>query len=145
MSDFLNKFNGTLYGLLQWSDWDRLRLSIGEEPASRWFVYAVGEAPPDEPASPHRLRLFLDEMDALLRRDHQESYLGIVYADDMDNPSLIKIHDPNNLGSSCGSIGHKVLPGWVISLDFPVDLDSTTPLPGNRRRWWQSLAERFAG
>jgi len=38
-----------------------------------------------------------------LRADHHESYCGIVYADDLDKPRLIKIYDPNNLGSSCGS------------------------------------------
>jgi hypothetical protein len=39
----------------------------------------------------------------LLRAEHHESYCGIVYADDLENPRLIKIYDPNNLGSSCGS------------------------------------------
>ncbi len=29
--------------------------------------------------------------------------LGIVYVDDPVAPSLIKIYDPNNLGSTCGS------------------------------------------
>jgi len=143
MSNFLNKLDGMLYGLMQWHDWDHLRQRLGEDSAVRWFVYAVGEQPPSEPASPQSLRLFLDELDTLLRRDHEESYLGILYVDDVDDPSLIKVYDPNSLGSSCGSIGYKVLPGWVISLDMPVALDSPVTLPGNRRRWWQSLAQRF--
>ncbi len=33
-------------------------------------------------------------------------YCGIVYADDSENPTLVKVYDLNNLGPSCGSCGY---------------------------------------
>jgi hypothetical protein len=55
----------------------------------------------------------------LLRDEHRESYCGIVYADDLDKPRLIKIYDPNNLGSSCGSSKNPPGPGWIMSRCAP--------------------------
>jgi hypothetical protein len=60
---------------------------------------------------------FIERIDTLLRNEHHESYCGIVYADDLDNPRLIKIYDPNNLGSSCGSSKNPPGPGWIMSRD----------------------------
>ncbi len=143
MNDFEAKLNGTLYGLINWRDWDDLRARLLAGVDKRWFAYAVGEPLPEAPLPTDALTGLLSEIDALLRRDHDESYLGIVYVDDLASPSLVKIYDPNNLGSTCGSIGFKVPPGWVLSLDPPQVIDAITPLPGNRRRWWHALRERF--
>ena len=82
---------------------------------------------------------FIDEIDALLRREHEHDYCGIVYADDLETPRLIKIFDPNHLGSSCGSSGQPTPPGWVVSLLPPEDVSDAMPLANNRRRWWQRL------
>lgn len=54
---------------------------------------------------------FLDEVTTLLREDHAEPYLGIVYVDDRNEPEFIKIYGNDNLRSSCGSSGQRVLPG----------------------------------
>lgn len=143
MSTFEKKLNGRLYGLMHWTDWDGLRESLGADTKNRWFAYAVGDELPAAPLSPASLSEALNGIDLLLRRDHDEDYLGIVYVDDLATPSLVKIYDPNNLGAACGSIGHKVLPGWVLSTDPPRALTPQTPLPGNRRRWWATLKERF--
>jgi hypothetical protein len=51
------------------------------------------------PAAAADVSAFIERIDALLRAEHHESYCGIVYADDIENPRLIKIYDPNNLGS----------------------------------------------
>jgi len=72
--------------------------------------------------------------------DHGEDYCGIVYVDNKQQPSLIKIYDPNHLGSSCGSSGAPPpLPGWTISLEQPCDLQLAFAPPANRRRWWQNI------
>ncbi|TXH73964.1 hypothetical protein [Thiobacillus sp.] len=143
MNLFEAKLNGTLYGLMRWQDWDALRVRLGNDPGYRWYAYAVGSELPHETLGTNALLVLLNEIDALLRRDHTEDYLGIVYVDNPDHPSLIKIYDPNNLGASCGSIGFKVPPGWVLSLDRPIPLEAATPLPGNRRRWWDALRARL--
>lgn len=143
MSDFETKLNGTLYGLMQWRDWDALRARLQAAGDAPWYAYAVGDVLPEVPITSTALAGFLTEIDALLRRDHDEDYLGIVYVDDPEAPSLVKIYDPNNLGSTCGSIGFKVPPGWILSQDMPKAIAAVAPLPGNRRRWWQALRERF--
>jgi hypothetical protein len=84
---------------------------------------------------------FISEADELLRRDHDEDYCGVVYVDDPASPTFVKIYDPNYLGSSCGSSGLRVLPGWTLSLVPPVDLPHALPQTGSRKRWWQ----RFFG
>lgn len=145
MSAFETKLNGLLHGLMRWSDWDDLRARIRSGSSVGWYAYAVGADVPDAPMHPASLGPLLDEIDALLRNDHGEDYLGIVYVDDVDAPTLVKIYDPNQLGAACGSIGYKVSPGWVLSLDRPSAIESAAPLPGGRRRWWDGLRALLAG
>ncbi len=87
--------------------WDRVREGSGDG----WCLLAVGEEPPGEPADAARIETFVTEMDKLLRREHQEDYCGIVYADDLQAPGFIKIYDPNNLVVSCGYSDNPPLPG----------------------------------
>lgn len=136
-NEFHRQMNGVLFSLLEWAQltelWTKVDRSAG------WHLYAVGEAAPVAPSDQDQVEQFIVEIDALLRRDHDESYCGIVYADDLDNPSFIKIYDPNHLGSSCGSSQNTILPGWVMSLAPPVELHTKHALPANRKRWWQGL------
>jgi hypothetical protein len=85
------------------------------------------------------LHRFVDEIDALLRAEHEHDYCGIVYADDVEHPRFIKIFDPNNLGVSCGYSENPPLPGWLMTDIAPLDLPNAFPPPGNRRRWYQRL------
>ena len=138
-SEFDRLFDGTLYSLLSWQQlsdfWARL------DPAAGWYLYALGEARPLEPADAEHVLAFTREIDSLLRREHHEDYCGIVYADNVDDPSLIKIYDPSHLGTSCGSSKHRILPGWVMSKMPPSDLDPTHHVPQNRKRWWQGFLD----
>jgi len=138
-SEFDRLFDGTLYSLLSWQQlsdfWARL------DPAAGWYLYALGEARPLEPADAEHVLAFTREIDTLLHREHHEDYCGIVYADNVDDPSLIKIYDPSHLGTSCGSSKHRILPGWVMSKMPPSDLDPTHHVPQNRKRWWQGFLD----
>ena len=100
-----------------------------------------GETAPEMPLDADALKHFVEEMDALLRCEHEHDYCGIVYADDPAQPSLIKIFDPHNLGSSCGSCGYKIPPRWVLSRIKPTRIEDDAPLPNSRKRWWQRLFE----
>ena len=137
--NFLNQFKGSFYGVLRWPQLDSLWEVLRQNQDQRWFIYHVGETPPAEPASREKIEQFLKEIDALLRAEHQEDYCGIVYADDLEHPTFIKIFDPNNLGVSCGFSDNPPLPGWVLSLTKPEDLPHAFPPPQSRRRWWQRL------
>jgi hypothetical protein len=137
--DFLAEYNGGFTGILHWHQLDALWERLRGDADGAWYVYAVGEPPPDRPASAGQLGLFIDEVDKLLRAEHHHDYCGVVYADRVDAPGLVKIFDPNHLGSSCGSSGTRVLPGWVLSRNPPVDLRAAMPPTRSRRRWWQDI------
>ncbi len=136
---YLEAYNGKLIGLRKWSDLDDLWRVMRGVADQGWYVYAVGEQPPNETVPAEKLLQFISQMDELLRRDHGEDYCGIVYVDEKHEPSFIKIYDPNNLGMVCGSSDAPPLPGWTLSKQVPVDLPQAFPPPGNRRRWWRRL------
>lgn len=135
--DFLAAFKGSFTSTMRWHQLDALWQAVRKRP-SGWYVYAVGEPPPAETAEPQALGHFVDEIDALLRTEHDEDYCGIVYADDLTDPTMVKIYDPNNLGVSCGYSDNPPLPGWVLSRIPPADLHAARQT-GSRRRWWQRL------
>ena len=136
---FLEAFNGGFAGILHWPQLDALWERLRGDADGVWYVYAVGEPPPAEPASAGQLDRFIAGVDQLLRAEHHHDYCGVVYADRTDAPGLVKIFDPNHLGSSCGSSGTRVLPGWVLSRNPPVDLPAAMPPTRSRRRWWQAI------
>ncbi len=139
--EFDTLFDGTLFSLLSWDQltafWQRLDAQAG------WYLYALGEDRPEQPADGAQVATFISEIDRLLHKEHDEDYCGIVYADDLERPSLIKIYDPNHLGTSCGSSKERILPGWVMSRLPPSDLNPSHLIPQNRRRWWQGIAHLF--
>jgi hypothetical protein len=137
--DFRTAFKGTFLGMLRWEQLDRLWDRLREQADGAWYLYAVGSEPPTAPVETEAMHRFIDEIDVLLRKEHDEDYCGIVYVDDVTTPGFVKIFDPNNLGVSCGYSDNPPLPGWILSRLKPVDLRAPMPLPGNRRRWWQRL------
>ena len=136
MSAFEAKLDGLLYSLLSWDQltafWPRINTHAG------WYLYAVGQDVVSAPATAQQVSEFIHKIDDLLRKEHEESYCGIVYADDLQNPQFIVIYDPQNLGLSCGSSKERVLPGWVMSQVPPVDLQPKV-VPTNRKRWWENF------
>jgi hypothetical protein len=142
-TEFDRLYNGLLFSLMSWEQleafWGKIDRSAG------WYLYAVGETLPESAADAETATRFLREIDALLRRDHHEDYCGIVYADDLDNPTLVKIYDPNNLGSSCGGTGkHAIPPGWVMSRVPPREIIHSGVVAANRKRWWQAFLDGSA-
>jgi hypothetical protein len=136
---FQDAFRGSFTSLMQWVQLDEFWTTVQAKANAGWYIYCIGEPVPQQPRSAAHVQKFMQEMDALLRRDHDETYCGIVYADSKTDPTFIKIFDPNNLGVSCGSSKNPPLPGWTMTLLPPTPLESKRPLPEGRRRWWQSL------
>ena len=139
---FLTAWKGSFTGILRWPQLEALWARVRARAHEGWYVYAIGEAPPTTPAEPGELDTFLTEIDRLLRSEHAEDYCGIVYADDPEHPTLIKIYDPNNLGMVCGSSAQPPLPGWVLSTLPPSDLRAAMPPAAGRRRWWRRIFGR---
>ncbi len=135
---FLEKLNSKFYGVLSWDQLDQIwqTLETGEQ---AWFIYQVGDALPENPITGDALHQAIQALNQLLRQEHEHDYCGIVYADDLTNPTFIKVFDPNNLGSSCGCSGKKYTPRWVVSQIKPVKIEDDVPLPNNRKKWWKKL------
>ena len=139
-TSFLTQFKGYFKSALRWEDLDALWATLRMQNDKQWYIYAVGEAVPQSTVGHDELVTFIQRIDLLLREEHDEDYCGIVYANNPKDPGFIKIYDPNNLGSVCGpGSAPPPLPGWVLSLAPPEDLEHARPQPGNRRRWWQNL------
>ena len=137
---FYEKFKkGSFTSALRWHNLDDLWQVLREDVHDDWYIYAIGNEVPQQTSSHADLLTFVDKIDHLLHEEHQEDYCGIVYADDLKVPSMIKIFDPHNLGVTCGYSDNPPLPGWVLSKIQPVDLVTDQVVPNNRKRWWQRL------
>ena len=146
ISEFQRLYTGRLWSVMQWDQltvlWQRI------DPAAGWYLHGVGVSPTPTMANAANapkvadaatVSAFMQRIDVLLRADHHESYCGIVYADNLENPRLIKIYDPSHLGSSCGSSKNPPPPGWIMSRVPPDESISARPAAENRKRWWQAL------
>ncbi len=136
---FQAAFRGRFENVLRWEQLETLQATLLADADTGWYIYAVGESPPELPASGEEVQRFVTEIAALLRKEHDEQFCGIVYADSLQEPTFVKFFDPNNLGVSCGFSDSPPLPGWILSKIAPVDLEDSGPQSGNRRRWWQRL------
>lgn len=138
-SPFLEAYTGKLTSILSWDELAVYWQTLKEKNNKNWYIYAVGETPPEQPVSPADFGQFIDEIDLLLRKEHEEDYCGIVFVDKKDGPSMIKIYDPNNLGVVCGFSNNPPPPSWILSRFKPVAIETTGVIPENRKRWWQRI------
>ena len=139
LGEFHQQFRGAFYGILKWDQLDTLWKVVDAKADDGWYIYVPGEAPPQQPASAEHVKTFITEINQLLRKEHQEDYCGVVYVDNKDAPTFIKIYDPNNMGVVCGFSDNPPLPGWVLSQTRPEYLDSNTFNTKSRRRWWKKI------
>jgi len=123
---------------MQWHHLDKL---WGRVKCGTWYIYQLGEEVPASPLSGDELACRINALDALLRQEHDYNYCGIVYADDVELPTLIKVYDPNNMGSACSGNAAPSPPGWILSTAPPELIETHAPIPNNRRRWWQLFAK----
>ncbi len=138
-SPYIKAYRGSFTSMMRWSHLDDFWAVLNQQADDNWYIYAVGEQPPETPATKDKLLAFIKEIDVLLHNDHDEDYCGIVYANNKITPTFIKIYDPNNLGVSCGFSDKPPLPGWILSKLQPVELETALSPPNNRRRWWKRL------
>ena len=137
-TSFQQHYKGSFTNMLRWHQLDKLWENVKVQ-ANGWYIYFVGETLPSAPVEATALVQFIQEIDKLLRSEHDYDYCGIVYADDKENPSMIKIFDPNNLGAVCGSSGTVVPPRWLLTRIPPATIVDEAITPLNRKRWWQRL------
>lgn len=139
--NYLDAFRGRFTSLMRWHHLDDFWENLKQQVDDGWYIYHVGDVPPESPVDRNKLLAFISEIDILLHQEHEEDYCGIVYTDDKENPSYIKIFDPHNLGVSCGYSEKPPLPGWILSRIPPIELEEALYPTANRRRWWQRVFE----
>lgn len=123
---YIKTFRGGFSGVLQWSQLEELWARLQADNTTGWYIYDLDQRPPQRPTSPNELADFLRDNMALLRREHKHDYCGIVYVDNIEQPSMIKIFHPKRLGVVCGISTELVLPAWILSRELPVDLVRST-------------------
>ena len=136
---YLAAFKGNFTSAMRWHDLDAFWDTLKDHADDQWYIYAVGETPPESVADKAHFLHFIEKIDVLLHKEHDEDYCGIVYIDNKERPEFIKIFDPNNLGVTCGFSDNPPLPGWILSRLQPVELETALNPPKNRQRWWQQL------
>ena len=139
--NYLDAFKGRFTSLMRWHQLDAFWQDFKQQADDCWYIYHVGDAPPEAPVDKHKLLEFIDEIDALLHQEHEEDYCGIVYTDSKEEPTYIKIFDPHNLGVSCGYSERPPLPGWILSRIPPIELEEALYPTASRIRWWQRIFE----
>jgi hypothetical protein len=136
---YLSAFKGSFTSTMRWHDLDAFWEVLKGQADDKWYIYAVGEEPPEATVDKACFLTFIEKIDELLHKEHDEDYCGIVYVDNLEAPEFIKIFDPNNLGVCCGFSDNPPLPGWILSRLQPVELETELSPPKNRQRWWQQL------
>ena len=135
--NFEQSLNGRFEGILRWPDLDALWGNV-KDSATLWYIYEVGTDVPDSQIPADMLAGEIDKIDKILRDNHDEDYCGIVYVDDPDAPTLIKVFGPKNLGTSCGSSGSKTWPRWILSHMPPTEIGIRLDDKG-KPAWWKSF------
>ncbi len=134
---FYQKFKGRFSGVLRWEQLDQLWDSLAQTQV-QWYLYDLSQAPPLQAQGQVSVKAFINEIDKILRSEHQEDYCGIVYVDSLSDPSMIKVFHPKRLGVVCGSSDNPPLPAWIISLLPPIDLPELIyPSPKQQKSVWR--------
>jgi hypothetical protein len=134
MTTYTQAMKGKFTGIMSWADLDTLWQRIRDSEAP-WYVYDTDDSPPEAALEPEQLTQQLKLINHELHTRHEHDYCGIVYADNPEQPTLIKVYDPDNLGVVCGYSDNPPLPRWLLSHMPPVRVENNKPKPGGWRRW----------
>ena len=121
MSSYIDEFQGRFIGIMQWDDCDALLQKLINQPDG-WYLYDTLVSAPNQIIDASVFTENVNRIKKILTDEHQERYCGIVYTNDLENPSFVKIFHPKNLGKSCGSSEHPPIPKWLLSKTKPVNV-----------------------
>ena len=121
MSDYIKEFQGRFIGIMQWDDCNALLQKLIYQPDD-WYLYDTLEAVPSSTMNATSFTADISNIKTILTEEHQERYCGIVYTNDLEKPTFVKIFHPKNLGKSCGSSEHPPIPQWLLSNTKPEDV-----------------------
>ena len=134
---FLQTYTGRMSGVLRWPQLDKLWQEL--DASEDWYWYEIGADLPTRPLDSRPLQYAIRHMDAFLHQEHDADYCGVVYADDLNDPGIMKIYHPKKMGASCGSSGSTVLPKWTLSRQLPIDLVEWALEKDQKPAWWKHM------
>ncbi len=129
---------GFLKGVKHWHEFDTFWEKLETLNDGQWYLYDTHKTPPTTTINETDFLTFLTYTNQLLHEKHNEEYCGIVYVDDIEKPTFIKIYDPADLGVVCGFSDNPPLPGWILSKIKPCDLHKPEPISV-----WKKYLHRF--
>lgn len=109
-------FQAQSHGVLKWEAFHAMWEDLAARPEG-WFVYHNPETDP-APEAPVTAEGFADALrhaEELVAPWRGRSYFGLVYVDDPQAPTYIRVFDPKNMGSSCSISDEPVLPAMILS------------------------------
>ena len=122
MATYLEEFQSRFMGIMQWDDCKGLLEVLISNP-DNWYVYDTDENQiPSNTTPGAQFVEQIQHIKGVLDEEHKERYCGIVYTNDLKNPTFVKIFHPNNLGKTCGSSENPPIPKWLISKTQPEDV-----------------------
>ena len=121
MTNYLDQFQGRFIGIMQWGDCNALLQKLIDQPDG-WYLYDTLASIPNQIIDAKVFTENVNRIKKILTNEHQERYCGIVYTNDLENPSFVKIFHPKNIGKSCGSSEHPPIPQQLLSKTKPVDV-----------------------
>lgn len=140
MSEFTERYWGRLAACLRWSHAEAVaeRLAVAEGP---WYwaependPVPVQELTPKEAADRFRERV------AEMRRLKKGDYCNLIFADDPEDPGLVKLFHPKRAGDAC-RVGGDPIPPWGVLSRWPVDKSVFAPAQSGEDtpRLWQRV------
>ena len=138
-SNFIELFKGKFYGVLRWHHLEHIWDVVKSKKDQGWYVYEINKDIPSKLTIEDALVTEIDLIDKHLRKEHDEEYCGIVYADDLQNPEFIKVFDPKSLGTSCSIAKTPPLPKWIISKVKPEELTVKIEESNKPKHWLGNL------
>lgn len=73
----MHAYRGSFTSTLRWHHLDDLWKHLRERAGDGWYIYAIGETPPAQTSDAQQVLTISDEIDHLLRTEHDEDYCGI--------------------------------------------------------------------
>ena len=119
--NYTEKLTSKFYGIMSWDDCYKLFDNLYEN-SNNWYFYDLDLAEPSNILVSSEFQEKITDIKNTIKELHQERYCGIVYTDDLKEPSMVKVFHPNNLGKSCGSSENPPLPRWIISKIQPTKI-----------------------
>ena len=141
MSAFAERYWGHFGACLRWTDAEALAGRVAAQPGPWYWAEPENDGVPvhtlDADAAAARFREHVAEMQRLKKG----AYCNLIFADNSEEPGLIKLFHPRRSGDAC-RVGGDPIPPWGVLSRYPVDtavFGTGGETEGESPRLWRRL------